>query len=307
MHSCRSPLREQRQGVRGFSLPELLVVMGIIALLLAILLPPLKLAHRQAKATRCQAQLQQIGIALVAARNEYGYLPIWDDGGSPTRHTWIDVLVQRRYLGDQRVAYCPDDPSPSLMNASRGAYYRVYDSGSPSQPGILYSYGIGVPLSSGAWTWRTQFAPPDDNRPRRFDSFDRYSSQRVMAADSTWSTIYNLSGDALFAHDWSYPTRFDNMVDYRHPGRVANALLQDGHVTRLKYTVAAAQPVNTARNFVWHPDESLHVGPEDSYQNNWYPNVPPVNVATGEGDGTFPSEMVPGYYTHNLLWTVVSR
>src|SRR5690606_17243710 len=104
---------------------------------------------------------------------------------------------------------------PSLLNAARGTYYRVYDAGAPDQPGIRYSYGIGVPLSSGAWTWRSQFAPANDSRPRRFDGHDRYSAQRVLAADATWSTIYNLSGDALFARDWSYPTRFDNMIDYR--------------------------------------------------------------------------------------------
>jgi prepilin-type N-terminal cleavage/methylation domain-containing protein/prepilin-type processing-associated H-X9-DG protein len=305
MHSCRSPLRERHRGARGFSLPELLVVVGIIALLLAILLPPLKLAHRQAKATRCQAQLQQIGIALIAARNEYGYYPLWDDGGSPIRHLWLDVLIQRRYLGDERVAHCPDDPSPSMINAARGLYYHVFDAGQ-NQPGITYSYGIGVPLSSGAWSWRSRFSP-NDSRPRRFENYERYTSQRILAADSSWSTVYNLSGDALFARDWSYPTRYDNTIDYRHTGYTANALLQDGHVTRLKYNIAAAQPVNTARNFVWYPGETLHVGPEDAFENNWYPNVPPVNMVTGESDGTFPNEMVPGYYTHNLLWTVITR
>jgi len=287
--------------MRGFSLPELLVTVGILSLLIAILLPPLQVAHKEATAARCAAQLKQIGIALQNARDDYKYYPLWDDNGSPIRFTWVDVLVQKRMLLDRRVAYCPDDPRPGDVNKARGAHFEVVYPGRPDQFGVDYSYGIAVPLSAGGWQWRPGLS--DDARPRRFEDFDRYPGQRVLVADSNWSTIYNLSGNSLSGHDWSDPTQYDNMIEWRHYRQSANILYQDGHVARVVYDLAAAEPVNTANTFLWYPGESLYVNSESEYNHNFYPNCPPVNLETGESSGTFPPYVVPGYYTYYRLWT----
>jgi len=291
-------------GSRGFSLPELLVVIGIIALLLAITLPPIMLARRQAMAARCGAQLQQIGLALEGTYTEYRYYPFWDDGGYPARYTWLDVLVESRQLASAGVGYCPEGRPPSAA-ALGSAAGRDSTGGSPNGPVIEYSYGIGVPLSAGGWNWYESLAPPGDTHPRRFENHERYTAQRILAGDSRWTAIYNLSGYMLLGHDADYPTQYDNTIDWRHRGRSANLLFQDGHVARVFFHPERSEPVNTANACLWYPGEPIQVGPESEHNGNWYPDVPPVNP--GDLSGAIPPELIPRYYTANLLWTQVQH
>jgi prepilin-type N-terminal cleavage/methylation domain-containing protein/prepilin-type processing-associated H-X9-DG protein len=114
-----------RRSRRAFSLIELIVVVGIIAILIGMLLPTLSNVREQAKTLQCMSQLRQIGFAIQQySIANHGNTPVWS-----IRHEWPDdippvdgvdlgpawtVLIER-YLGqnpDGPVWNCPSWPEP---------------------------------------------------------------------------------------------------------------------------------------------------------------------------------------------------
>jgi prepilin-type N-terminal cleavage/methylation domain-containing protein/prepilin-type processing-associated H-X9-DG protein len=116
----RQTLFRSRPPRAAFTLVELLVVIGIIAVLISILLPAMARAKEQARSVACQSNLRQIGMAMVMYTNENKQrYPFHADIGGMNKEDWIYWQAARdpkesaiaKYMGDFKadVFRCPSD------------------------------------------------------------------------------------------------------------------------------------------------------------------------------------------------------
>src|SRR3954468_10614378 len=130
----RSAMSSLKSRAVAFTLVELLVVIGIIALLVSILLPSLHAARRHAQQVQCASNMRQIAVAMIAYINtNKGILPPClvsassSNGGANSDPTnpypdgwfWAAELVKQKYI--------------SAPNVYQGSTIKVFDSNSVFQ------------------------------------------------------------------------------------------------------------------------------------------------------------------------------
>jgi prepilin-type N-terminal cleavage/methylation domain-containing protein/prepilin-type processing-associated H-X9-DG protein len=134
------------RGGGGFSLVELLVVIGIIALLLAMLLPAMSRVRRDANSTACKSNLRQCGLMLLMYANEHrGWMFPVGWGSDKPRERRLPVYVfQPPPRWNPRELRCPDDPEPKEEHSY------VLNSHLPER-GVRYGRNPGIPIDRAVW------------------------------------------------------------------------------------------------------------------------------------------------------------
>ncbi|MGF1633553.1 MAG: type II secretion system protein [Phycisphaerae bacterium] len=175
----------------GFTLVELLVVIGIIALLVSILLPTLSRAFSAARDVACQSNLRQVGVFMQFYANEY-------------KLAVPQVYSQTRYgqpLGDNRFLWhvtlaglYQDLPGSLGTSASAGQIRQWIDTNDtvftcPANQQLLPDRHRTLAMNENAG-WISREGPLNDGYLEKFSSPDR-PEKTVLLGDAG----FNSSGD----------------------------------------------------------------------------------------------------------------
>jgi prepilin-type N-terminal cleavage/methylation domain-containing protein/prepilin-type processing-associated H-X9-DG protein len=206
---------------KGFTLIELLVVVAIIALLVAILLPSLAAARRQARATMCMSNCKASGLAtqVYALQFKDGFPPSAHGGGADPKDWWLHVLT--RYSKAPLLFRCPEDEADGFLDWSK-----ALPSGSELEKYRWASYAVNYLMVRQV---------DDKNEP-----VTPYSDRLSRVHRQQYTILVAESQDSLKGVDHIHPERFDwtggpegQVAAKRHMGK-ANYLFVDAHVERLR-------------------------------------------------------------------------
>jgi prepilin-type N-terminal cleavage/methylation domain-containing protein len=110
----------------AFTLVELLVVIGIIALLISILLPAISRAREQSNRTQCLVNLRSLGQAMVLYANQYrDRLPNTNPPSTPSDYAgtnYVLIALNRDFVRAPSVFHCPSDSDPVQTSIDTGDY-----------------------------------------------------------------------------------------------------------------------------------------------------------------------------------------
>lgn len=234
----------------AFTLVELLVVIGIIAALIAMLLPALNRAREAANQVACASNMRQYAVATQMYINENrGYFPLFGDTyalNGPSDTLWWNTLavymklpqaLDSNYYTSQanslqltaKVRACPADPQYTFIGPNYGAFHAP---GAPYYgPFVWGRYNVGDPYS-GIRITQVQ----DANHWILFA--ETHSPYYQVYNPAYWTLDTDTDGDGI-KDTYNYYAGWNNYNGGQpkvHRG-YSNVAFCDGHVESLSYKV----------------------------------------------------------------------
>jgi prepilin-type N-terminal cleavage/methylation domain-containing protein/prepilin-type processing-associated H-X9-DG protein len=118
---------------RAFTLIEMIVVLGVIAIMMSMIYPVYTSISERARATKDMSNLRQIGLLMQTYLND-------SDQILPATATWPGTNATRvlypKYLGTRRVFQAPFDKRPSLETDLAPVSYSINTNMYAASPGI---------------------------------------------------------------------------------------------------------------------------------------------------------------------------
>jgi prepilin-type N-terminal cleavage/methylation domain-containing protein/prepilin-type processing-associated H-X9-DG protein len=207
-------MRPNRSGIKGsgFTLVELLVVVGIITVLVALLLPALSGAREHANRVKCLATLRTMGqAAQMHAVEHRGHMPL---------AAWLPVAIYPDAVGDasmKKYTYFKLEPNgeprlmfaPAPLSASLGQYM-----GLPVVLGTRQELQDSLRRES---VYR-HFTCPGDPEPQTGSSIA--GAGGWMGPQERMSYLYNMRVLGLEVDDLGQPGLGGNVARVRRPNEV---------------------------------------------------------------------------------------